>query len=55
MKTPSSPHFTPVDLKPYFNARRRELDERLGKRAGDTGWIDSLRGPQTHRGIPFLR
>ncbi|WP_235782829.1 CehA/McbA family metallohydrolase [Bradyrhizobium murdochi] len=54
MKTPSSPHFTPVDLKPYFNARRRELDERLGKRAGDTGWIDSLRGPQTHRGIPFL-
>ncbi|WOH64001.1 CehA/McbA family metallohydrolase [Bradyrhizobium sp. BWA-3-5] len=54
MKTPSSPHFTPVDLKPYFNARRRELDERRGKRAGDTSWIDSLRGPQTHRGIPFL-
>ncbi|MGY3610407.1 MULTISPECIES: CehA/McbA family metallohydrolase [unclassified Bradyrhizobium] len=54
MKTPSSPHFTPVDLKRYFNVRRRELNEQLGKRTGDTGWIDSLRGPQTHRGIPFL-
>lgn len=54
MKTPPSPHFTPVDLKRYFNAGRRELDEGFGSRAGDTGWIDSLRGPQTHRGMPFL-
>ncbi|MDF0492994.1 CehA/McbA family metallohydrolase [Bradyrhizobium yuanmingense] len=54
MKTPSSPHFTPVDLQRYFNASRLELDEGFESRPGDTGWIDSLRGPQTHRGIPFL-
>lgn len=54
MKTPSSPHFKPVDLKQYFNARRRELEEGFGSRPGDTGWIDSLRGSQTYRGMPFL-
>ncbi|WFU80583.1 CehA/McbA family metallohydrolase [Bradyrhizobium sp. CIAT3101] len=54
MKTPSSPHFTPVDLRRYFNARRSNLDEGFGNRPGDTGWIDSLRGLQTHRGMPFL-
>ncbi|MHC1950435.1 CehA/McbA family metallohydrolase [Bradyrhizobium sp. UFLA06-06] len=43
-----------MDLKPHFNARRRELDERLGRRPGDTDWIDTLSGPQTFRGIPFL-
>lgn len=54
MKTPSSPHFAPVHLQRYFNASRLELDEGFGSRPGDTGWIDSLRGPQTYRGIPFL-
>lgn len=54
MKTPFSPHFTPVDLKRYFNARRRELDAELGKKTGDTDWSVKLQGPQTFRGIPFL-
>ncbi|WP_456749034.1 hypothetical protein [Bradyrhizobium sp. USDA 4470] len=54
MKTPSSPHFTPVDLKAYFNARRANAPEGFASRPGDTGWINSLRGLQTHRGMPFL-
>ncbi|WGR72883.1 MULTISPECIES: CehA/McbA family metallohydrolase [unclassified Bradyrhizobium] len=54
MKTPSSPHFTPVDLKRYFNARRANAGEGFADRPGDAGWIDSLRGLQTHRGMPFL-
>ncbi|TWI60983.1 hypothetical protein IQ16_07335 [Bradyrhizobium huanghuaihaiense] len=54
MKTPSSPHFTPVDLKRYFNAKRANAGEGFAARPGDTGWIDSLRGLQTHRGMPFL-
>ncbi|MET3365578.1 hypothetical protein [Bradyrhizobium ottawaense] len=54
MKTPSSPHFTPVDLKRYFNAERANAGEGFAARPGDTGWIDSLRGLQTHRGMPFL-
>ncbi|MGY3033835.1 hypothetical protein ACVIIV_003005 [Bradyrhizobium sp. USDA 4354] len=54
MKAPSSPHFTPVDLKRYFNARRANAGEGFAARPGDTGWIDALRGLQTHRGMPFL-
>lgn len=54
MKMPSSPHFTPVDLQRYFNADRLKLEQGFNSRPGDAGWIDSLRGPQTHRGMPFL-
>lgn len=54
MKTPPSPHFTPVDLKQYFNARRANAGDGFASRPGDTGWIDSLRGLKTHRGMPFL-
>ncbi|WP_128932030.1 hypothetical protein [Bradyrhizobium zhanjiangense] len=54
MKMPPSLHFTPVDLKRYFNVRRRDLDGGLGKKAGDSDWSVNLQGPQTLRGIPFL-
>lgn len=54
MKPPPSPHFTPVDLKRYFNVRRRELDVEFSKKAGDNDWSDKLLGLQALRGIPFL-
>lgn len=53
MKTPPSPHFTPVVLERYFNAGRRELDAGLGKKAADGDWSAKLRGLQALRGIPF--
>ncbi|MGV7215396.1 CehA/McbA family metallohydrolase [Bradyrhizobium sp. UFLA05-112] len=54
MKTPPSPHFIAVDLKRYFNTRRRQLDARLGQKAGDSNWSAKLQGPQTLRGMPFI-
>lgn len=54
MKTPPSPHFTPVDLRRYFNARRQEVDAGLRNNAGDSDWSVKLTGLQTFRGIPFL-
>lgn len=54
MKTPPSPHFTPVDLSPHFNGKRRELEGGLGIKTGDNGWSSGLHRLQTLRGIPFL-
>ncbi|MEJ8815608.1 CehA/McbA family metallohydrolase [Variovorax ureilyticus] len=54
MKTPPSSHFTPIDLRPHFNARRDELQGGLGRKAGVAEWITQLQGLQTFRGIPFL-
>ncbi|MGY3573056.1 hypothetical protein [Bradyrhizobium sp. USDA 4504] len=54
MKTPPSPHFAPVDLKRYYNARRREIDAEFGQKRGGNDWSTNLKGLQTFRGIPFL-
>lgn len=54
MKTPPSPHFTTINLTDYLNATRRDLDSGFAKSAGDNDWSDTLVGPQTLRGIPFL-
>lgn len=54
MKTPPSPHFTPVDLKCHFNSGRRKLDGANLGRAGDSDWTVNLQGPQTLRGIQFV-
>src|SRR5207249_814758 len=59
MKTPASPHFIPVDLKPYFNASRRDLARGgvtpgFARQDGDNEWSMKLRGAQTLRGMPFL-
>ena len=49
MPAPASPHFTPVDLRPAFNARRADLSGALqAVNAQDYGF-----GRQVFRGIPF--
>jgi len=49
MKTPSSPHFTAVDLTPIFNADRESLPETMRIRIA-AEWTF---GSQSLRGMPF--
>ncbi|MER8716613.1 CehA/McbA family metallohydrolase [Mesorhizobium sp. M1295] len=53
MKTPPSPHFTPLDLKTSFNATRHRIGGGLAVLTGDD-WSVKLQGLQSCRGIPFL-
>ncbi|MGY2843449.1 hypothetical protein ACVIWU_006673 [Bradyrhizobium sp. USDA 4509] len=53
MKTPSSPHFNPVDLTHHYNAGREEL-AGADRQGGNDMASDELRGLQALRGIPFL-
>ncbi|WP_245235540.1 CehA/McbA family metallohydrolase [Mesorhizobium erdmanii] len=54
MITPSSPHFSPLDLSGYFNAERDGLMGGFSRHLKDDGWSERLSGLQSLRGIPFL-
>ncbi|MER9032490.1 hypothetical protein [Mesorhizobium sp. M0674] len=54
MKTPPSPHFTPLNLTKSFNAMRHKLAAGLAVSAADGDWSIKLKGLQSCRGIPFI-
>lgn len=49
MKTPASPHFTPISLETYFNTSRVSLGDALRPPPG----IATASGEQSFLGIPF--
>jgi len=51
MKTPPSPHFTPIDLSSYFNVDRQLFDAAQGRKRSTGSPV--FFGLHTLRGIPF--